>query len=41
MKKAFQDMKKYLVSVPILSALEVGEDLFIYLSISEHAISAV
>ena len=34
-------MKKYLVSAPILSALEAGEDLFIYLSISKHAISAV
>ena len=40
-ERAFQDMKKYLVSAPIMSALEAGEDLFIYLSISEHAISAV
>ena len=40
-EKAFQDLKNYLVSAPILSALEVGEDLFIYLSMFEHAMNAV
>ena len=34
-------MKKYLFRASILSALEPGEDLFIYLSVSKHAISAV
>ena len=34
-------MKNYLVSAPILSALEVGEDFFIYLSVFEHAMGAV
>ena len=34
-------MKKYLFRAPILSALEPGEDLFMYLSVSKHAISAV
>ena len=34
-------MKKYLVRAPILSTLEIGEDLFMYLSASEHAVSAI
>ena len=40
-EKAFQDLKNYLVSAPILSALEVCEDLFLYLSVFEHAMNAV
>ena len=34
-------MKKYLVRAPILSALKTGEDLFMYLSVSEHAVNVV
>lgn len=34
-------MKKDLVQAPILLALEPGDDLFMYLSISKHAVSAV
>ena len=34
-------MKKYLVWTPILSTPEPGENLFMYLFVSEHAISAV
>lgn len=34
-------MKKYLVRAPILSALEPGEDLFMYLSVSKHVVSVV
>ena len=40
-EEAFQDLKKYLVSPLILSCLNLGEDLYIYLAISEHAMSAV
>ena len=31
---AFQGLKEYLVRAPMLSALEPGEDLFTYLSVS-------
>ena len=40
-EEAFQDLKKYLVNTPILSASEASEDLFMYLSVFEHAISIV
>ena len=40
-EKAFQDLKEYLMRAPMLSAPEPGEELFIYLSVSEHAVSAV
>lgn len=39
--EAFQDFKKYLVSPSILSCLDPGEDFYMYLTISEHAMSAV
>ena len=40
-EKAFQDLKKYLVQAPILLAPEINEDLFMYLSVSKHAVSVV
>lgn len=40
-EKAFQDLKEYLVQASMLSASEPEEDLFMYLSLSEHAISAM
>ena len=40
-EKAFQDLKEYLMQAPILTALEPGEELFMYLSVSNHAVSAV
>ena len=40
-EEAFQDLKKYLVNTPILSVSEASEDLFMYLSVFEHAISIV
>ncbi|XP_075663027.1 uncharacterized protein LOC142632528 [Castanea sativa] len=40
-EKAFQDLKEYLVQAPMLIATEPGEDLFMYLSVSKHAISAL
>ncbi|XP_075655042.1 uncharacterized protein LOC142625237 [Castanea sativa] len=39
--RAFQDLKDYLGQAPTLSAPERGEDLYMYLSVSEHAASAV
>ena len=40
-EKTFQNLKEYLVWAPMLSAPEPGEELFMYLSVSEHAVSAV
>ena len=34
-------MKEYLIRAPILAASGPGEDLFMYLSVSAHAVSAV
>ena len=39
--KAFQDLKKYLTRAPTLTAPNSGEDLFMYLSVSDHAVIAV
>ena len=38
---AFRDLKDYLMQEPMLTAPELREDLFMYLSVSEHAMSAV
>ncbi|XP_068328033.1 uncharacterized protein [Pyrus communis] len=38
-EKAFQDLKKYLTSPPLLSKPETAEDLYIYLAVSEVAVS--
>ena len=40
-EKAFQDLKEYLTQAPMLTALDPGEDLFMYLSVSDHAVSTV
>ena len=40
-EKAFQDLKEYLVRASMLLASELGEDLFMYLLVSKHAVSAV
>ena len=39
-EKAFQDLKKYLTSPPLLSKPEAAEDLYIYLAVSEVAVSS-
>ena len=39
--QAFKELKDYLNTEPILSAPEDGEDLFLYLAISEVDVSAV
>ena len=40
-EKAFQDLKEYLMQAPMLTAPDPGEDLFMYLSVSDHAVSVV
>ena len=40
-EKVFQDLKEYLTQAPMLMAPEPREDLFMYLSVSDHAVSVV
>ena len=40
-EKAFQDLKEYLMQAPMLTAPDPGEDLFMYLSVFDHAVSVV
>ena len=40
-EKAFQDLKEYLTQAPMLTAPEPREELFMYLSVSDHAVSAM
>ena len=40
-EKAFQDLKEYLTQAPMLTGLEPGKELFIYLLVSDHAVSAI
>ena len=40
-ERAFQDLKEYLTWAPMLIALELGEDLYMYLSVSEHAVNVI
>ena len=39
--KAFRDLKEYLTQAPMLTAPNSKEDLFMYLSVSDHAVSVV
>ena len=39
--KAFRDLKEYLAKAPMLRAPESREDLFMYLSVFNHTVSAV
>ena len=41
LEECIQQYKKYLTSPPLLSKPNDGEQLFIYLAISENAVSAV
>ncbi|XP_050276061.1 uncharacterized protein LOC126718038 [Quercus robur] len=38
-QRAFQDLKTYLVMPPLLSPSVVGEELFLYLAVTPHAVS--
>ena len=40
-ERAFQGLKEYLTRASILIALELGEDLYMYLLMSEHVASVV
>ncbi|KAK4385515.1 Transposon Tf2-12 polyprotein [Sesamum angolense] len=40
-QEAFDELKKYLVSPPLLTKLETGETLYLYLAVSENAVSSV
>ena len=40
-RAAFDDLKKYLESAPLLSKLVEGEELFIYLSILANVVSSI
>ena len=39
--RAFEDLKKYLKDIPLLTRPEEGERLFMYFGVSEAALSAV
>ena len=39
-QKAFQDLKMYLVVAPLLSPSMMGEELFLYLAVTPHAVSS-
>ena len=39
-QKAFEDLKKYLSSPPLLNPSKQGEELYLYIAVSQAAISA-
>ena len=39
-QKAFQDLKVYLTTTPLLSPSVPGEELYLYLTVSPHAVSS-
>ena len=39
-QKAFQDLKDYLTMAPLLSLSVLGEELYLYLAVSPHAVSS-
>jgi hypothetical protein len=40
-EQAFQEMKQYLTSLPVLVALELGEMLFMYLAVTTEVMNMV
>ena len=40
-QKAFEDLKKYLSSPPLLSPSRPGEELYLYIAVSQAAVNAV
>ena len=39
-QKAFQDLKTYLITTPLLSLSVLGEELYLYLAVTPHALSS-
>nr|XP_023887399.1 uncharacterized protein LOC111999501 [Quercus suber] len=39
-QRAFQDLKQYLTTAPLLSPSVLGEELYLYLAVSPHAVSS-
>ena len=39
-QRAFQDLKTYLVTAPLLSQSVMGEEFFLYLAVTPHAVSS-
>ena len=39
-QKAFQDLENYLTMAPLLSLFVLGEELYLYLAVSPHAVSS-
>ena len=39
-QRAFQDLKTYLVTAPLLSPSMMGEELFLYLAVTPHVVSS-
>ena len=39
-QNAFQDLKAYLIAAPLLSSSILGEELYLYLAVSMHAVSS-
>ena len=40
-RRAFQELEVYMGTVPILSSPDKGEDLYLYMAVSEYAVSSV
>ena len=40
-QRAFQDLKAYLTIAPLLSPSVLGEELYLYLAVTPHAVSSV
>ena len=38
--ESFQDLKAYLTTTPLLSPSVLGEDLYLYLAVTPHAVSS-
>ena len=39
-QKAFQDLKTYLVTTPLISPSLMGKELYLYLAVTPHAVSS-
>ena len=40
-QRAFEDLKAYLTIAPLLSPSVLGEELYLYLAVTPHAVSSV